>query len=70
VPPGRALAGLTGSAAPPPPTALFEAVDTLRALLVGQQRGSQLWFTLAEFAGIIVVTFALASAVFQWVASA
>ena len=42
----------------------------LRALLAGQQPGSHLWLTLTEFAGVIVVTFALASALFQCAASA
>jgi ABC-2 type transport system permease protein len=46
-----------------------QAIDTLRALLAGQQPGSHLWLTLAEFAGLIVVAFALATALFRRTAS-
>jgi ABC-2 type transport system permease protein len=44
---------------------LTQAIDTLRALLAGQPPGSHLWLTLAEFAGLIAVAFALATALFR-----
>jgi ABC-2 type transport system permease protein len=47
-----------------------QAVDTLRALLLGQPLGSHLWLTLTEFGGIIVVAFALATVLFKRTASA
>jgi ABC-2 type transport system permease protein len=40
---------------------MTQAVDTLRAVLAGQRPGTHLWLALAEFAGIIVVAFALAA---------
>jgi ABC-2 type transport system permease protein len=46
-----------------------QAIDTLRALLAGQPAGRHLWFTLIEFAGIIVVAFALTTALFKRTAS-
>jgi ABC-2 type transport system permease protein len=47
-----------------------QAIDTLRALLAGQPPGSHLWLTLAEFGGIIVVAFSLATVLFRRAASA
>lgn len=44
---------------------ITQAIDTLRAVLAGQPPGSDLWLTLAEFAGIIAVTFAVATALFR-----
>ena len=44
---------------------ITQAIDTLRALLAGQPPGSHLWLTLAEFAGIIAVTFTLATVLFR-----
>jgi ABC-2 type transport system permease protein len=49
---------------------ITEAIDTLHALLAGQSPGDHLWLTLAEFAGIIVVTFALTTAMFRRTARA
>jgi ABC-2 type transport system permease protein len=49
---------------------ITQAVDTIRALLLGQSPGSHLYLTVIEFAGIIVVSFALASALFRRIASA
>ena len=46
-----------------------QAIDTLRALLAGQPPGRHLWLTLAEFAGLIVVAFAAATALFRRTAS-
>jgi len=48
---------------------ITQAIDTLRALLAGQRPGTHLWLALAEFAGIIVVAFALATARFKRTAS-
>jgi ABC-2 type transport system permease protein len=48
---------------------ITQAIDTLRAVLAGQPPGSHLWLTLAEVAGIIAVTFALATALFRRAAS-
>jgi ABC-2 type transport system permease protein len=48
---------------------LNQAIDTLRALLAGQPPGNHLWLALSEFAGIIVVAFALATALFRRAAS-
>jgi ABC-2 type transport system permease protein len=42
-----------------------QAIATLRALLADQPPGSHLWLTLAEFAGLIVIAFALATALFR-----
>jgi len=42
-----------------------QAIDTLRALLAGQPPGQHLWLTLAEFAGIIVVTYTLTAVLFR-----
>jgi ABC-2 type transport system permease protein len=47
-----------------------QAVDTLRALLLNQSPGSHLWLTLAEFGGIIVGAFTLATVLFRRIASA
>jgi ABC-2 type transport system permease protein len=44
---------------------ITQAIDTLRAVLAGQPPGTHLWLTLAEFAGIIAVTFALATVLFR-----
>jgi ABC-2 type transport system permease protein len=50
---------------------ITQAIDTLRAVLAGQPPGSHLWLALAELAGIIVVAFTLATALFRrWAASA
>ena len=38
-----------------------QAVDTLRALLLGRPPGDHLWLTLTEFGGIVVVAFTLAT---------
>ena len=46
-----------------------QAVDTLRALLLNQPAGRHLWLTLAEFGGIVVVIFALATLLFRRAAS-
>jgi ABC-2 type transport system permease protein len=48
---------------------LTQAIDTLRALLAGQRPGTHLWLALAEFASVIVVAFALATARFKRTAS-
>lgn len=40
---------------------MTQAVGTLRALLLSQPPGNHLWLTLAEFGGIVVVAFNLAS---------
>jgi ABC-2 type transport system permease protein len=48
---------------------ITQAIDTLRALLAGQRPGTHLWLTLAEFAGIIVIAFALATVRFKRTAS-
>jgi len=48
---------------------ITQAIDTLRALLAGQRPGPHLWLALAEFAGIIVVAFAMAMARFKRTAS-
>jgi ABC-2 type transport system permease protein len=47
-----------------------EAIDTLRALLAGQPAGGHLLLTLTEFAGIIVVAFALTTVLFKRTARA
>jgi ABC-2 type transport system permease protein len=47
-----------------------QAIDTLRAVLAGQPPGDHLWLTIAEFAGIIVIAFTLATVLFRRVASA
>jgi ABC-2 type transport system permease protein len=44
---------------------ITQAIDTLRAVLTGQPPGSHLWLALAELAGIIVVAFTLATALFR-----
>jgi ABC-2 type transport system permease protein len=44
---------------------ISQAIDTLRAVLAGQPPGSHLWLALAELAGIIVVAFTLATALFR-----
>jgi ABC-2 type transport system permease protein len=44
---------------------ITEAIDTLRALLAGQPAGQHLWLTLTEFAGIVVVAFALTTILFK-----
>jgi ABC-2 type transport system permease protein len=44
---------------------ITEAIDTLRAVLAGQSPGSHLWLALAELAGVIVVAFAVATALFR-----
>ena len=44
---------------------ITEAIDTLHALLSGQPAGQHLWLTLSEFAGIIVVAFALTTVLFK-----
>lgn len=46
-----------------------QAIDTLRALLAGQPPGNHLWFTLAEFGGLILAAFALATILFRRTAS-
>jgi ABC-2 type transport system permease protein len=48
---------------------ITQAVDTLRALLGGQPAGSHLWLAVAEFAGIVVIAFTLATALFKRTAS-
>jgi ABC-2 type transport system permease protein len=48
---------------------ITQAIDTLRTVLAGQPPGSHLWLTLAEFAGIIAVAFALSTARFRRAAS-
>jgi ABC-2 type transport system permease protein len=42
-----------------------QAIDVLRALLAGQSPGGHLWLAVAEFTGIIVVAFAVATALFR-----
>jgi ABC-2 type transport system permease protein len=49
---------------------ITQGVDALRALLAGQPAGSHLSLALAEFAGIIVIAFALATARFRRTANA
>jgi ABC-2 type transport system permease protein len=49
---------------------ITQAIDTLRALLAGQPPGDHLWLTIAEFAGIIVIAFTLATVLFRRIASA
>jgi ABC-2 type transport system permease protein len=49
---------------------ITQAIDALRALLAGQPAGSHLSLALAEFAGIIVVAFALATVLFRRTANA
>ena len=44
---------------------ITQAIDTLRAVLAGQPPGSHLWLALAELAGIILVAFTLATALFR-----
>lgn len=44
---------------------ITQAIDTLRALLAGQPPAGHLWLTLTEFAGIIVITFTLATTLFK-----
>jgi ABC-2 type transport system permease protein len=48
---------------------ITKAIDTLHALLAGQPAGRHLWLTLIEFAGIIVVAFALTTVTFKRAAS-
>jgi ABC-2 type transport system permease protein len=67
VPAGTMPGGLRVVTANQPIT---EAVDTLRALLAGQSAGSHLWLAVAEFAGIIVIAFALATGLFRRAATA
>lgn len=42
-----------------------QAIDTLRALLAGQQPGSHLWLAIAEFSGVTIAAAALATALFK-----
>jgi ABC-2 type transport system permease protein len=42
-----------------------QAIDTLRALLAGQPPGRHLWFTVTEFTALILIAFALATALFR-----
>jgi ABC-2 type transport system permease protein len=49
---------------------ISQAIDTLRSLLAGQPPGGHLWLTITEFAGIIVIAFALATVLFRRAASA
>jgi ABC-2 type transport system permease protein len=49
---------------------ISQAIDTLRSLLAGQPTGAHLWLTITEFAGIIVIAFALATVLFRRAASA
>jgi ABC-2 type transport system permease protein len=47
-----------------------QAVDTLRALLLNRPAGNHLWLALAEFGGIVVIAFILASILFRRTARA
>jgi ABC-2 type transport system permease protein len=44
---------------------ITQAIDTLRAVLARQPAGSHLWLALIELAGVIVVAFTLATALFR-----
>ncbi len=44
---------------------ITQAIDTLRAVLAGQPPGSHLWLALTELAGVIVIAFTLATALFR-----
>jgi ABC-2 type transport system permease protein len=43
---------------------ITEAIDAVRAVLAGQPSGSHLWLAPAELAGVIVIAFTLATALF------
>jgi ABC-2 type transport system permease protein len=49
---------------------ITQAVDTLRALLLNRPAGNHLWLALAEFGGIVVIAFTLASILFKRTARA
>ncbi len=48
---------------------MTQAIDALRAVLTGQRPGTHLGLALAEFAGLIIVAFALATTRFKRTAS-